>query len=148
MNLADAHADRILRGDTALELAIEAVLDKLDNACVYLSNADRVGPQARNKLKGILKHYAKSPHPFADCVKDNTKRFGADGAKKICAVDKDIIEGTTKWRGKKTPSTPSPQYLSIACPIVDYDDDVIALLSLYAELDVRKVLELDKEMAA
>jgi hypothetical protein len=63
------------------------------------SNADAVGPDARHKLKGILRHYAKEPHPFRACVRDNTKRFGPGRVEKVCAVVKDIIRGTTKWRG-------------------------------------------------
>src|SRR3990170_1421040 len=50
------------------------------------------------KLRGLLKHYAKKKHPFTSCVRDNTKRFGPERAKKVCAVLKDLIRGTTKWR--------------------------------------------------
>lgn len=66
---------------------------------VCFSNADRVTPGEKKKLSGILKHYAKMKHPFTACVNDNTKRFGKDRAEKVCAVLKDIIRGTTKWRG-------------------------------------------------
>lgn len=66
---------------------------------ILMSNADAVGPDARHKLKGILRHYAKNPHPFAACVNDNMKRFGPGRVEKVCAVVKDIIRGTTKWRG-------------------------------------------------
>jgi hypothetical protein len=67
------------------------------------TNFKQVGPAAKKKLSGILRHYAKSAHPFTDCVRDNTKRFGEDRAKRICAVDKDLIRKTTHWRkgGKK-----------------------------------------------
>lgn len=51
------------------------------------------------KLKGLLKYYAKKPHPFAACVRDNRKRFGSQ-TEKYCAVLKDLIVGNTKWRGK------------------------------------------------
>lgn len=55
------------------------------------------------KLKGLLKYYAKKPHPFTACVKDNRKRFGAH-TEQYCAVLKDLIVGNTKWRkgGSKT----------------------------------------------
>jgi hypothetical protein len=69
---------------------------------VALSNASRVGPEARHKLHGLLKYYAKKPHPFTSCVHDNRKRFGPR-AEAICAVLKDIIRGTTKWRGHNNP---------------------------------------------
>src|SRR3990167_4705731 len=52
------------------------------------------------KLRGLLKHYAKKKHPFTSCVHDNTKRFGPERVKKVCAVLKDLIRGSTKWRGK------------------------------------------------
>jgi hypothetical protein len=69
---------------------------------VALSNADRVGPKARHELHGLLKYYAKKPHPFTACVHDNRKRFGPR-AEAVCAVLKDIIRGTTKWRGHNNP---------------------------------------------
>lgn len=69
---------------------------------VALSNADRVGPEARHKLHGLLRYYAKKAHPFTACVHDNRKRFGPR-AEAVCAVLKDIIRGTTKWRGKNNP---------------------------------------------
>lgn len=145
MNLADAQAARSERGDASLELAIDVVLDRLEDARTNLSNADRVGPAAREKLKGILKKYAKSAHPFADCVRDNRKRFGTR-AENVCAVVKDIIRGTTKWRGNKKldKGAPGVKGLSMGqCPIVDMDDDVITLLEQYADLDVPKILELE-----
>ena len=66
---------------------------------MYLS-AKNVGPEARNKLKGLLKYYAKKPHPFRACVKDNRKRFGTR-TEAVCATLKDIIRGGTDWRGNK-----------------------------------------------
>lgn len=57
-----------------------------------------VGPAARKKLSGLIKFYMKKKHPFQACVNDNTKRFGVEGAKKVCATLKDIGSGTTKWR--------------------------------------------------
>jgi hypothetical protein len=62
------------------------------------TNFKQVTPGARKKLSGLMKFYAKKPHPFAACVKDNTKRFGPERAKKVCAVLKDLIKNTTKWR--------------------------------------------------
>jgi hypothetical protein len=73
-----------------------------DYLSVALSNADRVGPKARHELHGLLKYYAKKPHPFTACVHDNRKRFGPR-AEAVCAVLKDIIRGTTKWRGHNNP---------------------------------------------
>jgi hypothetical protein len=58
-----------------------------------------VGPEARRKLRGLIQYYMKKPHPFTACVRDNTKRFGPEGAKRVCATLKDIGEGdNTHWR--------------------------------------------------
>jgi hypothetical protein len=58
-----------------------------------------VGPDARKKLRFLIRYYMKKPHPFTACVRDNTKRFGSEGAKRVCATLKDIGEGdNTHWR--------------------------------------------------
>jgi hypothetical protein len=55
----------------------------------------------RKKLKGLLLHYAKQPHPFTACYRDQIKHgLSPDHAARRCAVLKDLIKGTTKWRGK------------------------------------------------
>lgn len=59
-----------------------------------------VGAHARDKLHNLIAYYMKKPHPFTACVRDNTKRFGPDGADKVCATLKDIGMGTTHWRGR------------------------------------------------
>jgi hypothetical protein len=56
-----------------------------------------VSPADMKRLKPLLKHYAKKPHPFRACVRDNRKRFGPL-TEKYCAIIKDLIRGTTKWR--------------------------------------------------
>jgi len=63
-------------------------------------NWKQVTPAERARLQGLINHYRGKPHPFTACVRDNTKRFGPDRAKRICAVLKDLIEGGTGWRGK------------------------------------------------
>ncbi len=67
------------------------------------TNWTQVSPADRAKLKGLMEHYRKQPRPFTACVRDNTKRFGPDGANRVCAVLKDLIHGGTDWRkgGKK-----------------------------------------------
>ena len=60
-----------------------------------------VSPADRKKLSGLLKHYAKKAHPFGSCVRDQIKHGLSKGhAERRCAVLKDLIRGTTKWRGK------------------------------------------------
>lgn len=61
-------------------------------------NAAQVGPEERRRLAPLIKHYMSKPHPFTACVRDNTKRFGEERAKRVCAVVKDLGAGTTKWR--------------------------------------------------
>jgi len=65
---------------------------------VVIASSKDVGPEARRKLRGLIKYYMSKPHPFTACVKDNTKRFGKEGAERVCATLKDIGSGTTKWR--------------------------------------------------
>lgn len=63
------------------------------------SGHNDVGPEARRKLRGLIQYYMKKPHPFTACVRDNTKRFGSEGAKRVCATLKDIGSGdNTHWR--------------------------------------------------
>lgn len=90
------------RRDDLLNEELGLVLDRI------FSEADTVGPDARHKLRGILRHYAKDPHPFRACVKDNMKRFGPGRTEAVCATLKDIIRGTTHWRGHPAADHGSP----------------------------------------
>jgi hypothetical protein len=62
------------------------------------TNFKQVTPENRKRINPIVRHYMKMAHPFTACVRDNTKRFGPERAKRICAVVKDMGAGTTKWR--------------------------------------------------
>jgi hypothetical protein len=89
-----------------LRLAQEARKDSLMNDYIdeqldVLFAARDVGPQARYRLRNLLKYYAKKPKPFTACVRDNMKRFGPGRTEAICATLKDMIMGTTKWRNKR-----------------------------------------------
>lgn len=64
-----------------------------------------VSPADKKKLRPLMRHYAKMKHPFAACVRDNRKRFGTH-TEEYCAVLKDLIVGSTKWRGKGKKYTP------------------------------------------
>jgi hypothetical protein len=91
--------ERLLTLSEAQERRADLALDQaLDRRLTLMLSSRDVGPDARKKLKGLLKHYAKKRHPFRECVRDNTKRFGKEGAERVCATLKDIIRGTTKWR--------------------------------------------------
>lgn len=75
----------------------EESIDKAADQIIELS-AKTVGPDARFKLRNLLKFYASKPKPFTACVHDNMKRFGPGRTEAVCATLKDIIRGTTNWR--------------------------------------------------
>lgn len=53
----------------------------------------------RKKLAGLLKHYRAEAKPFTACKRDQMKHgLSEEHANRRCAVIKDLIEGTTKWR--------------------------------------------------
>jgi murein L,D-transpeptidase YcbB/YkuD len=59
-----------------------------------------VTPADRAKLAPLLKHLRREAHPFTACYRDQRKHgLSADHAARRCAVLKDLIRGTTKWRG-------------------------------------------------
>jgi hypothetical protein len=95
---AEAHRRALYANYKGGKMA-EALL--LEQAPKAGTNWKQVTPSERAQLSGLMKHYAKKPHPFTSCVRDNTKRFGPERAKRVCAVLKDLIRGTTKWRGKE-----------------------------------------------
>jgi hypothetical protein len=91
------------KGPTSVAEAVSATLEADAWGGKPGTNWKQVSPSAKGKLKGILNHYKGMAHPFTSCVKDNTKRFGPEGAKKVCAVVKDLNEKSTGWRkGGKT----------------------------------------------
>jgi Caudovirus prohead serine protease len=77
------------------KLRVEAAAD-FDSELV--KGAADVGPHAREKLRALIRYYMTKMHPWTECYRDNVKRFGAEGAKRVCAVLKDIGSGTTHWR--------------------------------------------------
>ena len=117
-----AREDRLL-GEW-VERQMDVLLVDVAGRAPGVSEADTVGPDARHKLKGILQHYAKDPHPFTACVHDNMKRFGPGRTERVCAVVKDIIRGTTKWRGHPELDHGAPGAVAAA----EIDEDVERLL--------------------
>lgn len=89
------------REDALLDAAIDKRLEILFSQAEHpgVSEAATVGPSARHKLRGLLRFYAKKDHPFTACVHDNMKRFGPNRTERVCATLKDVIRGTTHWRG-------------------------------------------------
>jgi hypothetical protein len=100
---------------------------------ILFSEADTVGPKQRHQLRGLLRYYAKKAHPFRACVKDNTKRFGPGGAEKVCAVLKDIIRGTTHWRGHPELDHGSPGAVAASDEPPMIDEDLGKLLLSFDE---------------
>jgi hypothetical protein len=84
--------------DQAREARIDAQLDADIAKKLKGISLEKVSPTARIKLRNILKKYARSAHPFRDCVRDNMKRFGPGRTEAVCATLKDQIKGNTKWR--------------------------------------------------
>lgn len=61
-----------------------------------------VSPSDLAKLRPLMAHYAKMPHPFTSCKRDQIKHgLTEDHANRRCAVLKDLIRGTTKWRNNE-----------------------------------------------
>jgi hypothetical protein len=125
--------DRLL--DAAIDRTLTLVFSKDEHPGV--SEADTVGPHARKQLKGLLKYYAKQSHPFNACVKDNMKRFGPNRTERVCATLKDIIRGTTHWRGHPELDHGSPGAVTASNPPVIDEETAAILLSLSeSELEV------------
>lgn len=60
-------------------------------------HAVTANPRSMGYLRFLLRHYAKSPHPWTQCVADNFKRFGPK-TKGLCGVLKDTIRQNAMWR--------------------------------------------------
>src|SRR3954468_21342109 len=97
-----------------------------------------VGPAARKKLSGLIKYYMKKPHPFTSCVRDNTKRFGVEGAKRVCATLKDIGEGDrTTWRKGGKHASFEDWAVDAAIEAADGNiDDLVAAISEASAVEI------------
>ena len=115
--------------------------DHIERQLDLLLSAKDVGPEARRKLRPLLKHYAKKAHPFRACVRDNRKRFGPR-AEAICATLKDIIRGTTKWRGKG-----NKRDKGVAKGILSNDEVVDLLLSI-PDAELEQIYNAELELQA
>lgn len=104
-----------------------------------------VSPHDVQKLHGLLDYYAKKPHPFTACVRDNRKRFGPL-VNQYCAVLKDVIEGNTKWRKGGHKSTKGVK-LSEAALIETFALDVPEeFWTWLSEVDHDDYIERDKQV--
>jgi hypothetical protein len=128
------------REDRLLEAAIDRRLELVfaGGKAPGVSEADTVGPHARHQLRGILRYYAKKDHPFGTCVADNMKRFGPNRTERVCATVKDIIRGTTHWRGHPELDHGSPGAVaaSDSPPVIEQDVAEILLSLSESELEI------------
>ena len=111
------------------------LLSYIDDQLEVVLAARNVGPAARYRLRNLLAYYAKKPQPFRACVRDNMKRFGPGRTEAVCATLKDMIRGTTKWRGKKGVAGSdnySDNYL--------ITDEVADLLLSISDEDIEKIV--------
>lgn len=129
--VAEAKARRI---DEAVNRVIDA---HIDTRLAKVQLAAPIAPPARVKLRNILKYYAKQPHPFRACVKDNMKRFGPGRTEAVCATLKDTIRGRKDWRGKNNPKDKGTAGLSDDAPTVD--GDVLVALNAISETDLQQI---------
>jgi hypothetical protein len=90
--------------------------------------AGDVRPDARAHLRNLINYYMRKRHPWAECVRDNSRRFGPEGAKRVCAVLKDLGEGTTRWRKADTPKRDLEQELYDAA-----DGNLTGLMSMWRD---------------
>lgn len=109
--------------DTQLDDDIEQYLN-IALANGFSKGTANVSPGDMKKLKGLLKHYAKKKHPFRSCVRDNRKRFG-NRTEAVCAVLKDLIRGTTKWRSTERKKHMSEEELRAEFLLSDFPDNYI-----------------------
>jgi hypothetical protein len=119
----------------ALQQAREARLDReldryIDERLSKVTLAAPIPPAARVKLRGILKKYSRSAHPFRECVKDNLHRFGPGRTEALCATLKDQIKGTTKWRNGGSNTSESDLVI---------DADVLLALDALSEVDLQEL---------
>lgn len=142
-----AREDRLL--DQAIDQHLGVFFAGVGAATPGASEADTVGPNARHKLRGLLRYYAKQAHPFTACVHDNMKRFGPNRTERVCATMKDIIRGTTHWRGHPELDHGDPGAIAASNsqpPVID--QEVADLLLSLSESDLEILFSDAREAVA
>jgi hypothetical protein len=133
---------------TNLDLTDQEMDDYLEVVYFAISKGTaNVSPADKKKLRPLLRHYAKMKHPFAACVRDNRKRFGAH-TEEYCAVLKDLIVGNTKWRGKGKKYTPkklaeTQEFNMFLTDVLEFENEVpedfLEYLDQITEKDVEAI---------
>lgn len=123
----------------AAERRLDAVVDReideyIDRRLKSVQLAAPISAHARVKLRFILRKYAKDPHPFRSCARDNMKRFGPGRTEAVCATLKDVIVGNKNWRrgGKQTGNAFTPFDDAI-------DGEVLLALDAISEHDLQTI---------
>lgn len=108
-------SDALLASASERRLELTAQAEQDQALGVLLANYQRVtaDPRKMGYLRFLLKHYAKDPHPWRACYKDNFKRFGPK-TKGLCGVLKDTIRQRTDWRGHDNPNDAGSPGVGIA----------------------------------
>ena len=137
MSLVLAQEERHQRGESLLLAQIDGFVDSVCDRVQLASipNYQLVGPATRHKLKGLISYYRKKPHPWQACVNDYTKRFGPEGAKKVCSVLTDLEKGTTHWRKGGHHSADA------VCGVEQLDQEVFDLLYAISQVEYKELLE-------
>lgn len=119
--------------EQAREERFDREIDEMISARLAKANLSApISPKAKVKLRGILKKYAKSAHPFRDCVRDNMKRFGPGRTEAVCATLKDTIKGNKNWRKGGGSNTSEDDGLVI-------NADVLLALDAISEVDLQEI---------
>lgn len=122
---------RARREEQSVDLAIDQHIEK---RLSQVQLAAPIQPEAKHKLKGILKWMAKQDHPFRACTKANAKRFGPGRTEAVCATLTDQIKGRKDWRkggGHSAVKMEDP-------PVID--GDVLLALDAISEIDLSEIL--------
>lgn len=124
--MSDLKIDQARRDEALISASIQAHIERRLSG---LELAAPISPSAKRKLGGILRKYAKSPHPFRACVRDNIKRFGPGRTEAICATLKDEIRGRKDWRKGGVAASDG----------VVIDGDVLMALDAISDVDLEAV---------
>src|SRR5205814_1069907 len=94
--VSDARRERLLAAE--IDKRVDLLLSHFAENPADHYHAVTANPRSMGYLRSLLKHYAKKPHPWRECYKDNLKRFGPKTAG-LCGVLKDTIRQSAGWRG-------------------------------------------------
>lgn len=137
---------------TELELTDEELDEEIDEyLTVAFSNGfskgtANVSAKDMKRLSPLLRHYAKKPHPFRACVRDQIKHGLSKGhAERRCAVIKDLIHQSTKWRkGRKKKVNMSQDEVAEFILHEVIDDEFVEWLMEMSEEDMEEYARLSQ----